>query len=606
MKSVALAALAGAVLIAQQAPVFRTSTQFVLVDAVVTDKNDVPVTDLTRDDFEISENGTPQKISEFEFVSIPVAHRAIDVDAPPHPPSDVATNGEAARSSRAIVIMVDDSSLSAVMFCETCVDVMVSTKQALTRFLQGLSADDQVAMVWSGRSDISQDFTNDIPRLIATVNNRKAAMGLTPLGPAWRPRVDSLNYAISALAGSHYARRALVFVGVHACSAIDMTSFQGVACQEMYQHAKDANVPIYAIDPRVNPPAADDTMAELAINTGGRHFLQQSNPLGAVDKLLTDTGSFYTLGFYPEPLVSDGNYHEIAVTVKRPGLRVRSRERYLAETAETKPSTATRDMTKTLGAGLDDPSLPLRVFAAPLTLTARGLTRTLVTIDLTYPTPPDGHGALDDDLRVGILALSPDGKIKASFQRPIEFKGQWKPTAQGRFVINELVDLPAEQLTLRVGVTSRALARSGTAHLPLNVPNFRSSDLRVSPLVIGAGGTGAADAAIGLDRVRALVPFQPTTSRSFTPEQTLRVLMTAVWHSTTTTMGVDVTVAGGATPPVTRHLNVDAVVSLGNRQAVMDTTVPLNGLTPGAYVLSVRASTGKGKAAVREVPFNIR
>ena len=592
---------------AQQAPVFRTATQFVVVDAVVTGKDDVPVTNLTRDDFEITENGRPQRIAEFSLVSIPIAHRAIDVDAPPQPPSDVATNGESAQASRAIVILVDDSSLTSVMFCEGCPDVLVSTKNALTRFLQSLTSDDQVAMVWTGRSDVSQDFTNDIPRLIAAVNNRKAAMGLTALGPAWRPRVESLKFAIGALAGSHYARRALVFVGVHACSGYSTASFEGVECQDVYKRAKDANVPIYTMDPRVNPPPpADDTMAELAINTGGRHFLLQSNPLGAVDKLLTDNGSFYTLGFYPEPLTSDGKYHEIKVTVKQPGLRVRSRDRYLADTAAPATSTPTRDMTKALGAGLDDPGLPVRVFAAPLALTARGLTRTLITIDLAYPTPEGGRGALADDLRVGILALSPDGKIKASFQRPIEFKGQWKPAAQGRFVINELIDLPPEQLTLRVGITSRALGRTGTAHIPLNVPNFKSTDLRVSPLVIGAGGTGAADAAIGLDRVRTLVPFQPTTARTFTAAQTLRVLMTAVWRSSATALAADVTITGGPAP-ITRHLSVDAAVAEGGgRQARLDTSVPLSGLAAGEYVLSVHATTGKGKPAVREVPFVVR
>jgi len=118
---------------AQQAPVFRTATQFVVVDAVVTGKDDVPVTNLTRDDFEITENGRPQRIAEFSLVSIPIAHRAIDVDAPPQPPSDVATNGESAQASRAIVILVDDSSLTSVMFCEGCPDVLVSTKNALTQ-----------------------------------------------------------------------------------------------------------------------------------------------------------------------------------------------------------------------------------------------------------------------------------------------------------------------------------------------------------------------------------------------------------------------------------------------------------------------------------------
>ena len=202
---------------AQQTPVFRSSTQFVAVDVVVTDRHDVPVTDLTKDDFEITENGKAQRISEFSFVSVPLANRAIDVDAP-QPPSDVASNATSARTSRAVVIVVDDGSLSQALFCLDCPDVMVATKQALTQFLKSLSTDDQVAIVWQSRSDLSQDFTHDIPRLIRAVNSRKAAMGLTPIGPPWRARVESLKYAVGALAGSNVARRAIVFVGTASCS----------------------------------------------------------------------------------------------------------------------------------------------------------------------------------------------------------------------------------------------------------------------------------------------------------------------------------------------------------------------------------------------------
>lgn len=601
-----------AALAAAQQPVFRTSTQYVTVDVVVTGKGDVPVTDLKKEDFEITENGKPQTVADFSFVSIPVAHRTIDVDAPPQPPSDVASNGESARASRAIVILVDDPSLSAVMFCLDCPDVMIALKKALTRFLQSLSPDDQVALVWQSRSDISQDFTNDIPRLIASVNSRQKAMGLTAIGPPWRPSTFSLKHAVAALAGSHFARRAIVYVGVSICDPAAATSVdnQDVECRDLYRQAREADVPIYALDPRVLPPLEPkkaDTMAELAINTGGLHFLNQSNPLGAVDKIVTDNGSFYTLGFYPEPLVSDGKYHEIKVNVKRDGVRVRSRERYLADSATKSASTLTRDMTSALGAGLDDPSLPMRVSAAPLSDAARGLVRTLVTIEMTYPQKNDSDLTFDDELRVGILALSTDAKVKASFQRPISVKGKWKPAASGTFVINETIDLPPGQLALRVGVTSKLLGRTGTAHLPIVVPDFRSVELRVSPIVLGVvGNLPDADAVMGLDHVRALVPFQPTTSRTFTAADSLRVFMTGAWRSEPTSLNIEISIKGGAAPRI-QTLTVPASVNQpGGRQARVDQIVSLRDLPPGAYVLAVSARAGKDRPVTRELPFVIR
>jgi VWFA-related protein len=596
----------------QPQPVFKTATQFVSVDVVVTGKGDLPVTDLKKEDFDITENGKPQKVSEFSFVSIPVAHRAIDVDAPPQPPSDVATNGDSAHASRAIVILVDDPSLSAVMFCLDCPDVMIALKQALTRFLQSLSSDDQVALVWQSRSDISQDFTNDIPSLIASVNSRKKGMGLTAIGPTWRPSTFSLKHAVEALAGSKFARRAIVYVGVSICdpTAVLSNDNQEVECLDLYKKAREADVPIYALDPRVLPPLDTkkaDTMAELAINTGGLHFLNQSNPLGAVDKIVADNGSFYTLGFYPEPLVNDGKYHEINVTVKRPDVRVRSRERYLADTATPASSTPTHDMTRSLSAGLDDPSLPVRVIAVPLGAGDRGTVRTLVTMAVAYPSKSTQDLSFDDELRVGILSLSTDGKVKASFQRPIQLKGKFRPGASGTFVINETIDLPAGQQVLRVGATSRALGRTGTAHLPIVVPEFRGSNLALSPIVLGvAGQLTDADAIVGLDRLRALVPFQPTTSRVFAPGDQLRVFLASTWGSPATAVGVDITVSGGSTP-VTQRLTVPAsTVAAGARQAKIDRVVPLEGLSPGNYVLSVSASVGKDKPVTRALPFVIR
>jgi len=115
-----------------------------------------------------------------------------------------------------------------------------------------------------------------------------------------------------------------------------------------------------------------------------------------------------------------------------------------------------------------------------------------------------------------------------------------------------------------------------------------------------------ADAAVGLDRVRALVPFQPTASRAFLASDTLRVFLTSAWRSSTTTLNVDVAITGNGTPRK-QHLTVDAAVAnSGGRQARIDTTLPLSDLPPGSYVLSVSAAAGKEKPVTRALPFVIR
>jgi hypothetical protein len=212
---------------------------------------------------------------------------------------------------------------------------------------------------------------------------------------------------------------------------------------------------------------------------------------------------------------------------------------------------------------------------------------------------------LNDELRVGILALTPDAKIKASFQRAIQFKGTWKPTARGTFVINEIIDLPTEPLTVRVGVSSTALGKTGTTHVEVDVLDYRDSDVQLTPLILGTSQY-ALDAAVGLDTIRSLVPFQPATTRTFSSTDTLKIFARAFWRTKHPAADVRVSVRGPSpVPPQTSSLAGLRTFS-GHTQAQFSTTLPLRGLKPGAYVLRVEALQPTGKPFVREVPFEVR
>jgi len=63
----------------QQSPRFRGGTNLVRVDGFAT-KGGVPVEDLTADDFEIFEDGAPQKIDNFEHIVIEPTPGATRVD----------------------------------------------------------------------------------------------------------------------------------------------------------------------------------------------------------------------------------------------------------------------------------------------------------------------------------------------------------------------------------------------------------------------------------------------------------------------------------------------------------------------------------------------
>ncbi len=83
-------------------PTFRTEANYVRVDAYPTTKDDVPVTDLTQADFEILENGQPQKIEQFERVLI---RGGVPQDLR-REPNTVAEGREQAQNPRARVVVL--------------------------------------------------------------------------------------------------------------------------------------------------------------------------------------------------------------------------------------------------------------------------------------------------------------------------------------------------------------------------------------------------------------------------------------------------------------------------------------------------------------------
>jgi hypothetical protein len=93
--------------------VARITTNLVQLDAVVLDKDGRQVNDLTAEDFEVSEDGHPQKITNFSYVSngerVPVTSKTKPVaGVPPTPPVKLRPRDV----RRTFALVVDDLQLS--------------------------------------------------------------------------------------------------------------------------------------------------------------------------------------------------------------------------------------------------------------------------------------------------------------------------------------------------------------------------------------------------------------------------------------------------------------------------------------------------------------
>src|SRR5882757_8941912 len=85
-------------------PTFRTEANYVRVDAFPT-KDGAPILDLKADDFEVLENGVPQKIEQFEHVALR-ASGPQDVRIEPNTVRDSLAMAQSARA-RAFVLFLD-------------------------------------------------------------------------------------------------------------------------------------------------------------------------------------------------------------------------------------------------------------------------------------------------------------------------------------------------------------------------------------------------------------------------------------------------------------------------------------------------------------------
>ncbi|HEU4390759.1 MAG TPA: VWA domain-containing protein, partial [Blastocatellia bacterium] len=166
--------------------VVRISVTLVQVDAVVTDANGHPVTDLKREDFEVYEDGRKQSISNFSYIStLPAAPS--EVAAPPRGPVDktappaTPVRVEPGQVRRTVAFVVDDLSLS--------FQSMHFVRDTLTRFVnEQMQPGDLVAIIRTGAGmGALQQFTSDKRQLSAAIDRVRYNMmghgGITPFAP---------------------------------------------------------------------------------------------------------------------------------------------------------------------------------------------------------------------------------------------------------------------------------------------------------------------------------------------------------------------------------------------------------------------------------------
>jgi VWFA-related protein len=431
-------ACAAHILLAQapQQPTFRVQVEAIEIDASVTDARGNVVTDLTKDDFDIFEDGKPQTITSFALVNLPFARGERPLFAANRIEPDVQSNNQG--EGRLYVFALD----------QVTGEQILRTRRFVRRFLeQYFTPNDLGAVVFLGRADHSkaQGLTNNPRLLLDAVNAFSGGFGSDPPPSAAMPttqggggaptlpssdfnpeREMGLREAMSSFSGIvdymatvHGRRKSLLLFSygyqrTRNSDLIRVIDYRGgtLSLPEEDFHraittATRNNVVIYPIDPRgltadgglgeaesgpsLDPAARLDasssrlemrqSLTMIATATGG-FALNSSNSFDdAFNRIVQENSTYYVLGFSSTNERRDGRNRKLDVRVKRLGLTVRSRAGYMAPLRNERPPDPPKPSTnvsvpvaEALRSTIAVNGLPVRVFAAPFKGSSRDAT----------------------------------------------------------------------------------------------------------------------------------------------------------------------------------------------------------------------------------------
>jgi VWFA-related protein len=174
------------------APVFRSTVNLVLVDVVVRDKKGAVVTGLSRDDFQLIEDGKPQQILTFAFEQIDGNTQPIDRAALLASSPGTAVTARAGAASAANAIAAADPTpltsedvaghrLLTLLFDTSSMqpeDVQKATDEAIKWVDEKMTAADLVAVATIGSTlQVLSDFTSSKEQVHAVLQAFSAADG---------------------------------------------------------------------------------------------------------------------------------------------------------------------------------------------------------------------------------------------------------------------------------------------------------------------------------------------------------------------------------------------------------------------------------------------
>jgi VWFA-related protein len=330
-----------------QPPTFRVGVGAVRVDVTVIGRNGMPVTDLTREDFEVREDSVVQRVQLFQHISLtgqlPAgSDESLAIRSPDH------ARQEAAREDvRLLVIFLDDYHLKFGALADT------RLRRDLVSFIQAQMRPLDLFAVMGPLTPITDlGLTRDKNALLERVNQVQGRLGgfIPPRSPVeeahlrlggdlTRIRAQVSLSALESLAvhlgGLREGRKSILYVSQGPPMLRGGANLTG-ALRDVIVAANRNNVTIHTLDPRQLGEArmVSDANAALSADTGGRRIGLTNDFSRPLQGVMADASTYYLLGYESPATSADGKFRKIHVEVRRGGVRVIARTGYWAPRPE--------------------------------------------------------------------------------------------------------------------------------------------------------------------------------------------------------------------------------------------------------------------------------
>ncbi len=577
---------------ASGAPSDTPASRTVRVDVIAVDSRGRRVENLKPQDFDLREDGALQTIDTVRFVKTQPAdaqYQAGVVDSL----EDERT--EAKRpNTRLVGIFLDEYHVSPANSARV--------REGVQRFVaDSLSPQDLIVVMRPLDSLFSIRVTRDRDRIRQIIESFDGRLGDYTARNSYErnymagapARIEQLRtqVAVSALnaLASHLgsldtdARKTLIVVSEGLTRpdrrrGLDILPTVDTVARSANRH----NVAIYAVDPR--PPGGGGSTAEpdalrvLAVSTNGQPITGVADLGDEMRPIASDAGGYY-LVLYRTSQKPDGRFHDLKVTVKKPGVTARTRQGYWAPAPDEGLRAALLSPRKPKP---PEPARHISSFISPWFGMSRGEDgKTRVTFVWE---PARGVPGLKQQMaaHVVLTALAPDDT--ALFEGRVEPTGPLRPDAADESSSRAVFEVPPGVVRLRMSIENEAEQAIDSDVRDLTVRDLSAGVVLGTPLVF-RGRT-----ALDFRAFDTAVDATPVAARDFSRAEHLVIRVPAYGGA-----GTRVTVAARLT-----NRKGQLIRDLATRPGTADRPLaeidlPLASFAVGEYRIEMSAMTAAAK-----------